>query len=522
MIRRAFGSHHLSLSAGPANTGQAWRGYKRVAEHPVDEFVGGVCNCAHEMSRYTTFKYCLDPTAEQQCALARHAGAARFAYNQCLRMVKDALDLRRTGRAADVPFTAIDLINAFNKWKKSEAAGRRFAVDQRGVAEIGATGLPWRDQVCQQVFEGGAVDCARALDAWQDSRKGSGRRVGFPKFKQKAITTPSFRLRNKQAKKENPLINVGGGHARSVTLPRLGTIRVHDDTRPLRRMLSNGRAKILFVTISHSAGRWWVALNVEAADLHPAARHPSRSDDDRAGWIGVDRGLSTFAVAATADGREVARFDRPPKPLANARRRQRRLAKSLSRKKKGSNNRRDARARLARHHNHVRNVRRHFLHSVSNELVKTHDRFVLEDLNVAGMVKNRRLAKAISDAGWSEFARQLIYKARWRGAALIKADRWYPSSQLCWRCGARRDDLQLRDRVFSCECGQNVDRDLNAAVNLARWGETQTSTTQPRTPKRGGRVINARRRDGSGQHLRCADETSSNDAGTDVHSAKSA
>jgi putative transposase len=120
------------------------------------------------MTRYTTFKFCLDPTAEQQCTVARHTGAARFAFNQCLRMVKDALDVRRTDAAADVPFTAIDLINAFNKWKKSEAAGRLFEVDKQGVTETRATGLPWRDHVCQQAFEGGAVDCARALAAWWD------------------------------------------------------------------------------------------------------------------------------------------------------------------------------------------------------------------------------------------------------------------------------------------------------------------------------------------------------------------
>ena len=166
--------------------------------------VGGMCNCAHEMPRYTAFKFCLDPTTEQQRALARHAGAARFAYNQCLAMVKDALDARSTGAAVDVPFTAIDLINGFNEWKKSETAGRMFVVDQQGVAEIGVTGLPWRYQVCQQVFEGGVVDCAVAFDAWRDARKRHGRRVGFPKFKQKASATPSFRLRNKQARDKPP------------------------------------------------------------------------------------------------------------------------------------------------------------------------------------------------------------------------------------------------------------------------------------------------------------------------------
>jgi putative transposase len=136
-----------------------------------------------------------------------------------------------------------------------------------------------------------------------------------------------------------------------------------------------------------------VALNVEAADLHPTQRHPPRDDDEHIGWVGIDRGLSTFAVAATADGREVARITEAPKALANGMRRQRRLSKSLSRKQKGSHNRADAAARLGRYHHRIRNIRNHFLHQVSNELAKAHDRLVLEDLNVAGMLANHRLAR---------------------------------------------------------------------------------------------------------------------------------
>ena len=112
-------------------------------------------------------------------------------------------------------------------------------------------------------------------------------------------------------------------------------------------------------------------------------------------------------VAAHADGTEVARITDAPKALAAGMKQQRRLAKSLSRKQKGSHNRRDAAAKLGRHHHHVANVRRHFLHQVSNALVKTHDRLVIENLNVSGMLANHRLARAISDAGWAEFARQL-------------------------------------------------------------------------------------------------------------------
>jgi putative transposase len=445
--------------------------------------VGAVCEAAGEMTRHTTFKFCLDPTVEQQGVFARHGGAARFGFNQCLRMVKTGLTERRIDPAVKVPWTGFDLINTFNAWKKSEDAGRVFVVDPDGVSEILVTGLPWRDQVYQQVFEEAAVDCGRALGAWSDWRSGGrkGRRVGFPRFRKKTRDRPSFRLRNRHPSNGKPAIRVGEAHPRSVRLPGIGTVRVHDDTRRLRRMLAKGRAKILFATVSRHGGRWWVALNVEAADLHPDHRHPARAHGDCDGWIGVDRGLSAFLVAAKTDGREVARIDDPPKPLAKGMVRQCRLAKSLSRKEKGSNNRRRAAARLARHHYRVRNVRRHFLHAVSNELIKAHDRLVIEDLNVTGMIRNRRLARAISDAGWTELARQLLYKATWRGSEVVIADRWYPSSQICSRCNARNRYLTLADRTFTCSCGHLLDRDRNAAANLARWGKEYDANS--RTPK---------------------------------------
>jgi len=149
----------------------------------------------------------------------------------------------------------------------------------------------------------------------------------------------------------------------------------------------------------------------------PISTRPAIPTTD-GGWVGIDRGLSAFLVAATSDGQEVARVDDPPKALATGISKQQRLAKSLSRKKKGSHNRRDAAAKLARHHHNVANVRRHFLHQIAGALVKTHDRLVIEDLNIAGMLTNHRLARAISDAGWAEFARLLHYKAglaRWPG-----------------------------------------------------------------------------------------------------------
>jgi putative transposase len=243
--------------------------------------------------------------------------------------------------------------------------------------------------------------------------------------------------------------------------------------------------------------------------------------DDR-GWVGVDRGLSAFVVAATADGNEVARIPDAPKALAAGLRRQRQLAKSLSRKQKGSRNRREAAAKLGRHHHHVANVRRHFLHQASNALVKAHDRLVIEDLNVSGMLANHRLARAISDAGWAEFARLLQYKQAWRGGELVVADRWYPSSRLCPACGSIRGDLTLADRVFACGCGHFADRDCNAAVNLARWGQAHHDPQRSPDPQAGGRATNACRRDYADRHPTRTGETSPNDAGTDVHPAATA
>ena len=139
---------------------------------------------------------------------------------------------------------------------------------------------------------------------------------------------------------------------------------------------------------------------------------------------------------------------------------------------------------------------------------------------MTGMLANRRLARAISDAGWAEFARLLGYKQAWRHGELAIADRWYPSSRLCSVCGAVNGDLTLADRVFTCGCGHSADRDTNAATNLAHWGEQHH--LDPRTPKHGGRATNARRRDGADQHPPCAGETEPVDAGTDVHNAPAA
>jgi putative transposase len=404
-----------------------------------------------------------------------------------------------------VPWSGFDLIKAFNEWKRSEAAGRRFLVDVGGQTQVHVTGLVWRDQVLAQVFEEAAVDLGHALKAWADSRTGSrkGPNVGFPRFKKKSPTGGSFRIRNTTSRVRSSIRVGDGERVRSVSLPKIGVLQVREDTRRLRRMTATGRARILHVTVSRGASRWWISITVEAADLHPAMRHtpqpadlatrPDGTTDDpehgEQGWVGVDRGLHAMAVAGSSDGTEVLRVDNP-RALRRGLPRLRRLSKAVTRKKRGSKNRKKAVARLGRQHARIRNRRRHYLHQVSNQLVKTHDRLVLEDLNITAMKANRKLSRAISDAAWGELARQVTYKQAWRGGQVLVADRWFPSSKTCSACGTLRKDLTLKDRMFECRaCGHVMDRDLNAAVNLAAWAENHTPTTPTDTAADGGGVV---------------------------------
>jgi putative transposase len=468
--------------------------------------------------RHTTFRFALNPTPTQQGALARHAGASRYAYNQCLRNVTDALQARKRDPRVKVPWSGFDLINSFNAWKKSEDAGRVFIAAPDGTIVNQVTGLCWRQEVSAQVFEEAAVDLGHALAAYGGTRTSTrgNHRVGFPKQKRKGSCRDSFRLRNKTQKGGGHLIRVGEGHPRTVRLPRIGTVRVHEDTRRLRRLLRPveqlhpetgqrilvSRAKVLYATISRQGTRWFVSLNVQAPDLHPGRRHPRRPGGGHGGWIGIDRGLGVFAVAATAEGVVVGRFQ-SPKPLARRLGRLQRRSRAVSRTKGGSRNRVKAVRRLSRAHARIANQRRSFLHEVSSQLAKTHAKLVVEDLNVAGLIRNSHLARAVGDAAWTDFGRQLSYKAAWLDGELMLCDRWFPSTRTCRRCGKVKRQMRLAERTFHCDgCGLVTDRDANAAANLAVWAQAASKAAAGQSPDRqaGGRVTNAPGGAGAGRH----------------------
>ena len=431
------------------------------------------------MTRQATFSFTLDPTLEQREALCRHVGAARFAFNQCLRLVLNALDARKEQPEARVPWSGFDLINVFNAWKRSPEAG---------TSDEGSPGLVWRDEVCQQVFEEAAVDLGRALEGFSAARRGErrGKCPNMPRFKKKQTARRSFRLRNRGTGTKSA-IRLGEGTARSVRLPKLGVIAVRECTRKLRRMLKNGRAKIWFATVSQrTGGHWRVTLNVEAAHLHSGQRH---DQNQRAAAVGIDRGLSTFAVVADREGQELERIE-SPRPLRAALPQLRRRSRAVTRKQKGSRNRYRARVRLARLHQRIADVRRDFVHRESTRLVKTHGHLVIEKLCTSGLIRSR-LSRAIADSAWSLFATVLAYKASWYGAVLTVADRFYPSTRRCSACGAMGPEVPLSERSFRCSsCGHEADRDTNAAACLAQYPEVIVPGYRPHVAAKHAETLN--------------------------------
>jgi putative transposase len=232
-----------------------------------------------------------------------------------------------------------------------------------------------------------------------------------------------------------------------VVLPRIGRVATKEATDKFR-------GRILSATCRREADRWYVAVNVEVE-----RRDPAPVDGP---VIGVDRGVAVFAVCSDAtniDG---------PRALSRSLRRLQQRSRAVSRKQPGSTNRRKSALALARQHRRIRNQRLDALHKATTALAITKSVIVVEDLHIAGMVRNRHLARAISDQGWAEFHRQLAYKCQWHGSRLLVAPRFYPSSKACSSCGLVKAELPLNVRTFRCEaCGLVLDRDQNAARNLA-------------------------------------------------------
>jgi putative transposase len=211
------------------------------------------------------------------------------------------------------------------------------------------------------------------------------------------------------------------------------------------------------VTISKRANRWFISFRYELE---------KKVSIKKAQRVGVDVGIN--ALATCSDGTVFPN----PKAYRKAQKRLARLQRRVSKKVKGSNQRKKAITKLAIAHKKVSDIRKDNLHKITTSLAKNHIQVVIEDLNVSGMLKNHKLASAIADCGFFEFKRQLLYKCDWYGSTLIVVDRFYPSSQICSSCG-NRQKMPLKERVYNCpNCKTSIDRDLNASINLANFGST--------------------------------------------------
>ncbi len=371
------------------------------------------------------YKTELDLNNEQRTACLKHAGAARFAYNWGLARSQEAS--RTIGKRP----TAIDLHKDLNKLKQTD--------------------YPWMYEVSKCAPQEALRDLDTAYKNFyrrvtlkkQGKLKG---KVGFPTFKKRSKGIGSFRLTGSIKVSE-----------KSVQLPRIGKVRLHEHG------YIPTDAKILSATVSEQAGRWFVSIQVEEEREQPVCTATTA--------IGVDLGVKTLATLS--DGTP---FENP-RPLKHALKRLKRLERQKSRRKKGSKNRAKTVAKLAKQHAHVANIRKDASHKLTSYLCKNHALVAIEDLHVAGMVKNHCLAQAVSDSNFGEIRRQLEYKAQWHGVHLVVVDRFYPSSQVCSNCQWRNEALTLADRVFVClDCGAVTDRDYNAAQSIVRVAVSSIDT----------------------------------------------
>jgi putative transposase len=364
------------------------------------------------------YKTELDLNNLQKTACVKHAGAARYAWNWGLTRKQQAFN------AGQKSPTAIDLHRELNVLKKTDLAWM-YEVSKCAPQEA----LRNLDQAFANFF--------RRVKA-----KKAGKKVetGYPRFKSKKNGLGSFRLTES--------IHI---YEKSIKLPRLGVLRLKE-----RGYLPMQDVHLLSATVSEKAGRWFVSLQVEQEIPNTETSGKPRA--------GVDLGINR--MAQVSDGMPFENPHALKRSLAKIRQLQRRV----SRRQKGSANRKKAVQQLAMAYARTTNIRKEALHEATTRLTKTKSVIVLENLNVSGMMKNHHLAQAISDVGWHEFRRQMQYKGEWYDCRVILAGRYYPSTKRCSKCGDRKDSMSLDERVYLCQnCGMSMDRDLNAAINLEQW-----------------------------------------------------
>ncbi len=397
------------------------------------------------------FRFTLDPTAEQARALARHFGARRKAFNWTVAALKADIEAwHASGLEMEKP--------------SLRALRKRWNTVKDDVCFNAETGAVWWPECSKEAYADGIAGAVDAYWNWQTSRCGkrAGKRVGFPRFKRKGrdadrvcFTTGAMRVEPDR---------------RHLTLPVIGTVRTHENTRRIERLIQAGRARVLAISVRRNGTR--VDASVRVMVQRPQQPRVARPDSR----AGVDVGVRRLATVATADG-VVIEHVANPRPLETALRELRHVSRARSRCVKGSRRYRERTTELSRLHRRVNDVRAHHLHVLTTRLAKTHGRLVVEGLDAAGMLRQKGLTGArarrrgLSDSALGTARRHLSYKTGWYGSQLVVADRWFPSSKTCHACGHVQDIGWAQH--WQCDaCSAPVhQRDDNAAVNLARYEE---------------------------------------------------
>jgi putative transposase len=362
-------------------------------------------------------KIALDLNNVQATYMAKAAGTARFAYNWALTEWQQQYEAWKLDHSRTKP-TQAALRRQLNAMKRE-----RF---------------PWMLEVTKNAPQMAIMQLGDAFKNFFDGR------AKYPKFKKKGIHD-SFTLTNDQ-------FNVDGSRIR---IPNLGWVRMRERLR--------FAGKIMSATISRVADRWFVSLAVDTQN----DSHLPKAENQ--GAVGVDLGVAALATLSTGE--------RIPGPKAHKAllSRLQRLSRSLSRKANGSANRKKARLKLARLHARISYIRNDALHKLTSGITSRFHTIGVEDLNVRGMVKNRHLARSVSDMGFFEFRRQMEYKTDMRDGVVVVADRWFASSKTCSTCAHNLDELPLSVREWVCPaCGVVHDRDVNAAINLKNMAVSST------------------------------------------------
>lgn len=354
------------------------------------------------------YKYRLYPTKEQEIYFSKCFGCVRFIYNK---MLNDKIEYYKNNN---------EMLNTTPAQYKKE--------------------FSWLKEVDSLALANAQMNLDKAYKNFFRDKS-----VGFPKYKSKKANKFSYTTNN-----QNGTIYIIDN--KYIKLPKLKTlVRVKQH----RQIPIDG--KIKSVTINKNpSGKYYISILVEQKiNELPKSQF----------MIGVDLGLTDFAI--TSDGVKYSN----PKWLRKQENKIKKLQRKLSRKKKGSKNRKRARVKLAKAYEKITNQRKDFLHKLSFELINENQVICLEDLQVKNLLQNHKLAKAISEVSWYEFRRQLEYKAKWYGRTIVIIDKYYPSSQICSNCGENTGKKELSIREFTCPyCGKHHDRDINASINILHEG----------------------------------------------------